>query len=181
MSQFTNSQDYEKKSHDMTLLTKIEKKVKQNEDLTREELIFLYEIDEEIHSFGQAKDPRIQQIKNKRNIFQDYALIYNVEPKQVIDQLANLNKETRVYLGKEIYFVSPDISFEEIERLSNIVGLQSDLSKVSKDIKNKITSWKGSIIDKNNNIIYNNLQSVGGHLDATSATSFEADNLQSVR
>ena len=47
----------------MKKLTGIEKKAEDGEDLTLEELRFLYEIDEKIEGFGYSRDPRIDKIK----------------------------------------------------------------------------------------------------------------------
>ena len=53
---------YKKKSADMKFLTVIDKKVKAKEPLTKNEIIFLYEIDSPIEGFGynNEKDPRIE-------------------------------------------------------------------------------------------------------------------------
>ncbi len=67
----------------MKLLTLIDKKVNNNIDLTVEELKFLYEIDDQIIGFGFKKDPRIEEIKRKRNKRKDYSLIFNIEEEEV--------------------------------------------------------------------------------------------------
>ena len=51
---------YEKKSSDMKFLTAIEKKMAKSQDLTKDELKFLYEMDNPIEGFGYQKDPRIK-------------------------------------------------------------------------------------------------------------------------
>lgn len=79
LKEFPDRDKYYKKEHDMKLLTLIDKKVNKNIELSIDELKFLYEIDNEIEGFGWRKDPRIQEIKNKRNQKKDYALIYNVK------------------------------------------------------------------------------------------------------
>ena len=79
LKEFPDRDKYYKKEHDMKLLTLIDKKVNKNIELSIDELKFLYEIDNEIEGFGWRKDPRIQEIKNKRNHKKDYALIYNVK------------------------------------------------------------------------------------------------------
>lgn len=79
LNEFPDRDKYYKKEHDMKLLTLIDKKVNKNIELSIDELKFLYEIDNEIEGFGWRKDPRIQEIKNKRNQKKDYALIYNVK------------------------------------------------------------------------------------------------------
>ena len=83
LKEFPDRDKYFKKEHDMKLLTLIDKKVNNNIELTLDELKFLYEIDSKIEGFGYERDPRIDEIKNKRNIKQDYALIFDVKGEEV--------------------------------------------------------------------------------------------------
>ena len=83
LKEFPDKGKYLKKEHDMKLLTLIDKKVNDNIDLTLEELKFLYEIDGQIIGFGYGKDPRIEEIKRKRNERRDYSLIFNVKEEEV--------------------------------------------------------------------------------------------------
>ena len=83
LKEFPDRDKYLKKEHDMKLLTLIDKKVNDNIDLTLEELKFLYEIDGQIIGFGYGKDPRIEEIKRKRNERRDYSLIFNVKEEEV--------------------------------------------------------------------------------------------------
>lgn len=83
LKDFPDKDKYLKKEHDMKLLTLIDKKVNNNIELTLEELRFLYELDSKIEGFGYEEDPRIKEIKNKRNVKRDYSLIFNVKEEEV--------------------------------------------------------------------------------------------------
>lgn len=83
LKEFPDSEKYMKKEHDMKLVTIIDKKIKVSEELTIDELRFLYEIDSEIEGFGYAKDPRIDEIKATRNKKRDYASIFNAQEDEV--------------------------------------------------------------------------------------------------
>ena len=83
LEEFPDREKYYKKEHDMKLLTLIDKKVNKNIELNLDELKFLYEMDNEIEGFGYEKDPRIQEIINKRNQKKDYALIYNINENEI--------------------------------------------------------------------------------------------------
>ena len=83
LKEFPDRDKYYKREHDMKLLTLIDKKVNKNIELSIYELKFLYEMDNEIEGFGWCKDPRIQEIKNKRNQKKDFALIYNINEYEV--------------------------------------------------------------------------------------------------
>ena len=83
LKEFPDRDKYLKKEHDMKLLTLIDKKVNNDIELTLSELKFLYEVDSKIEGFGYMKDPRIYEIKNKRNIKKDCALIFDVKKEEV--------------------------------------------------------------------------------------------------
>ena len=83
LKEFPDKDKYLKKEHDMKLLTLIDKKVNNNIELTLDELKFLYEVNSKIDCFGYKKDPRIEEIKSKRNGRRDYSLIYNVKEEEV--------------------------------------------------------------------------------------------------
>lgn len=62
---------YKKKNADMRRLTALEKAVKKQEELSVDDLRFLYEVDSEIEGFGYRYDPRIKEIQEKRDIRSD--------------------------------------------------------------------------------------------------------------
>ncbi len=115
LKEFPDRDKYFKKEHDMKLLTLIDKKVNNNIELTLDELKFLYEIDSKIEGFGYEKDPRINEIKNKRNIKKDCALIFD-------------GKEEEVALSQEEWEENPNkfkvlVSDLDLRRLINADGL----------------------------------------------------------
>ena len=83
LKEFPDKDKYLKKEHDMKLLTLIDRKINNNIDLTLDELKFLYEVNSKIDGFGYKKDPRIEEIKSKRNGRRDYSLIFNVKEEEV--------------------------------------------------------------------------------------------------
>ena len=83
LKEFPDRGEYLKKEHDMKLLTLIDKKANNNIELTLDELKFLYEVNSKIDCFGYKKDPRIEEIKSKRNGRRDYSLIFNVKEEEV--------------------------------------------------------------------------------------------------
>ena len=66
LEEFPDKDEYLKKVHDMEMLTKIYKEHKDRQ-LTKEEIIFIYEVEDDIVGFGYQKDPRIKEILNERN------------------------------------------------------------------------------------------------------------------
>lgn len=76
LKELPDAEEYKKKVSDMKIMTAIEKKTLAKEDLTATELRFLYEIDEEIMGFGLNKDPRIEDIKAKRDYKKDLTQVF---------------------------------------------------------------------------------------------------------
>ena len=157
LKKFPDRDKYLKKENDMKLLTLIDKKVNDNIDLTLEELKFLYEIDGQIIGFGYGKDPRIEEIKRKRNERRDYSLIFNV-------------KEEEVALSQKEWLNNP----KKFKALPGNIDLGS------------LTSAEGLIFPKQvgGNLELDNLvtteglvlpESIGGSIDLRSLTS--ADGL----
>lgn len=63
LEEFSDKEHYQRRIQDAKMLTEIYKK----EDLTKEEIRFLYETDRAIEQFGYQEDPRIKKICCKRN------------------------------------------------------------------------------------------------------------------
>ncbi|MCB0411925.1 MAG: hypothetical protein KDD22_05325 [Bdellovibrionales bacterium] len=70
-------QKFEKRDRDMKLLTEIENKARLDQELSKEELRFLYEIDSKIEGFGYKGDPRIGQIIANRDKYTDINVMFD--------------------------------------------------------------------------------------------------------
>ena len=106
LDEFPDKELYLKKFHDMESLTEIDHKVKANLELTKEELNFLYEINSKIEGFGYGHDPRIREIKEKRNQKKDYALIFDCKEENIgtsISDFDDENKKIVCYVGNLEY------------------------------------------------------------------------------
>ena len=68
-------ESYFKKAMDMKRLTAIEKRLAIGQDIAREDLLFLYEINGEIEGFGNDKDPRVEEIRDTRSWLVDTRLM----------------------------------------------------------------------------------------------------------
>ena len=67
----------------MKKLTEIGNKTEKGIELTLEELKFLYEIENKIEGFGWEEDPRIEEIRGKRNQKRDYSKIYGYKEEEI--------------------------------------------------------------------------------------------------
>ena len=174
LKEFPDRDKYLKKEHDMKLLTLIDKKVNNNIELTFDELKFLYEIDSKIEGFGYERDPRIDEIKKKRKIKKDYALIFDV-------------KEEEVALSQEEWEESPNkfkilASDLDLRRLINADSLVLPQNIVGSLYLINLTSVDGLVLPQNisGSLYLNTLtsveglvlpQSVGGDLCLNNLTS----------
>ena len=155
LKEFPDKDKYLKKEHDMKLLTLIDKKVNNNIELNVDELKFLYEIDSKITGFGYRKDPRIEEIKRKRNERRDYSLIYNVKEEEValsIQEWLNNPEKFKALPGSidSLYLTSAEGLV-----LPQLVGGNIELRSLA--------SAEGLVLPK----------SIGGDIDLRSLTSAE--------
>lgn len=173
LAEFPDGPIYHKKLADMKRLTSLENRRNRGEEFAPDELRFLYELDSRIESFGYVDDKRINGIRVGRNIKKDYATIYGIREDQVIDDLKELNSEVRAYIGSETYTAPRNSTLEQIELLSKVNRLTTDLTDVNTDIKAKLTNWQGTIIDNGEAVLYPQLHTIGGYFNAPNATSFD--------
>lgn len=100
LAEFPDGKAYEKKSEDMKKLTEIEKKTRVGQKLTKDELIFLYEIDSSIEGFGYQRDPRIKEIRDQRNAKDDMLIVFECSSEQVAENINEVSENTQAYLGE---------------------------------------------------------------------------------
>lgn len=74
---------YKTRVEHMRRLTVMDKKHRNNEFLSLDDLRFLYEIDEKIQGFGYSQDPRIAEIISERNVRADISHVLNIHYDQV--------------------------------------------------------------------------------------------------
>lgn len=97
---FPDKEEYYKKVSDMKLLTQIYKRQKEKQELTKEELRFLYEIDGKIKGFGYGDDPRVEEIiKIRDSIKKDISYVLDCREDQVALEKNQLTNETIYYKG----------------------------------------------------------------------------------
>ncbi len=127
---------YKKKSANMKRLTEIENKIKKQEELNKEDLKFLYEMDDKIEGFGYKDDPRIKELRETRKVQKDLSIIFNCEPQQIAiskEEVIN-NNDIKVYVGpffKElinrdnIEYIYTKFPEQRIEKFNLTIGEKS--------------------------------------------------------
>ena len=96
---FPGSEKYEKKDHDMKLLSEIENKTKSGKELSKDELIFLYEIDSPIEGFGHGVDPRVAELRKERDPKVDATIVLDCQPDEIAWSADQIQENTKSYIG----------------------------------------------------------------------------------
>jgi hypothetical protein len=105
MTEFPDGEQYKKKTSDMKLLTEIEEKNSKGEELSKDDLSFLYQTDSKIDGFGYSKDPRIEEIIKTRDIKSDLSLVtgFNEDEIAIAKDGISITIEDGFVIGKTKY------------------------------------------------------------------------------
>lgn len=90
---------YRKKSKDMKTLTALEAKREKEQSFSKEDLIFLYEINSSIEGFGYEKDPRVEEIRRDRNTEEDMLVIFDCTKAEIAHVPNEITATTKAYVG----------------------------------------------------------------------------------
>ena len=158
MNKFPDGEQYKKKNEDMRKLTEIEKKTNLNQELSIEDLRFLYEIDFKIEGFGYERDPRIQEILERRDNKSDISSITGYSK----DQISITRAEA---LSGDIKYHYNDL---DLNSLTSAEGLTLPESIGGSLNLSSLTSAEGLTLP----------ESIGGYLNLSSLTSAEKQKLR---
>jgi hypothetical protein len=115
LAEFPDGKVYEKRTSDMRILTTIENKMNSDRALTKDELIFLYEINGAIEGFGYQRDPRIAEIRSRRDPKEDAPVVLDCTASEIALDRNEVSEHTEAYIGP----LFPGI-FEEFGSLEHI-------------------------------------------------------------
>jgi len=96
----TEADAYRKKSGDMKILTALDQKREQEEPFTKDDLVFLYEINSSIEGFGYQTDPRIAELRAGRNTEEDMLVIFACTKEEIAHVPSQITKDTKAYVGQ---------------------------------------------------------------------------------
>lgn len=105
LDEFPDKEEYLKKDADMKQLTEIDNKVIAGQDLNKDDLIFIYEINDKITGFGYEPDPRVEEIRATRNPQEDAPIVLDCQPQEIVRSQAEYegsikNKQIiKAYIG----------------------------------------------------------------------------------
>jgi hypothetical protein len=99
MNDLPGAERYRKTSADMKRLTVIDKKTQSGQNLAKDDLVFLYELNAPIDGFGYERDPRIEEIRNARNPEEDMPTLFECEKNQIARNVSEIKENTKAYVG----------------------------------------------------------------------------------
>lgn len=108
MGELPGVEKYLKASADMKRLTLVDKKMKAlqqgsgqaGQELTRDDLVFLYEINSPIAYFGYKKDSRIKELRDKRDPQKDAPIVLDCKPEEIAYSTGEIDDNTKAYIGQ---------------------------------------------------------------------------------
>ncbi|MDO8561102.1 MAG: hypothetical protein Q7R91_02720 [bacterium] len=117
LKEFSDGAAFEKKTEDMKMLTTVERKSKINETLTKDDLVFLYEINAPIEGFGYQRDPRIAELRSQRNSEEDMAVVFECGKEQIAYNIFEIKEGTMAYVGPLVPGIFDKIQKYGIEQI----------------------------------------------------------------
>lgn len=133
LAEFPDAENYTKKTEDMKLLTLIDNKQNNNQELSKEELSFLYELNKEIEGFGYKEDPRIKEIKDKRDAYKDISSATGFEEEQIsFSETEALKGNIKLHYGNLDFSISGINNKKNLMLPENIIG-NLDLSFIKEE------------------------------------------------
>ncbi|GIW66640.1 MAG: hypothetical protein KatS3mg095_0538 [Candidatus Parcubacteria bacterium] len=162
------SERYLKATKNMKELAEIYSKHLQKQELTSEELRFLYEIDREIIGFGYQKDLRIEEILRGRDYKKDLARIFNCREDQIALTDTKITDETIVLWGN----LTSETAQKWTHFPSNLIFVKGYADFQYSQIENlgKLRKIGDDAIFSNSKIkTLSNLEEIGGYVDFTNS------------
>lgn len=117
MREFPDSEGYQKKAFDMKLLTYVERKIKAGQELNKDDLIFLYEINAPIEGFGYRKDFRIAELRSQRDPNADASIVFECSPEEIAHTVSEITEHTKVYVGELQPLIFDALQLHDIEHI----------------------------------------------------------------
>ena len=90
--------------HLRRLLT-LQEKTATQEAFTRDDLVFLYELNEPIQGFDEGREPLIAELLSHRETNADLPILFDCSPEQIAHTAGEIRTDTKAYIGK----LAPDI------------------------------------------------------------------------
>ena len=182
LNEFPDKDKYLKKVNDMKLLTEIDNKVNKNIELNKEDLRFLYEIDSKIEGFGYDNDPRIKEIRDKRNNKKDLAFVFGCKEENIGTKLSDFESNDIICFYGDLKFTGANLT-DNFRNLQYIIGDAYFNNLISARGLEKLQNigGDGNFRSLTNSEGLENLQNIDGDAEFNNLISAEGlGNLQSI-
>ena len=176
-------EEYLQKFDDKQTLIRLDKKMEKEEDLTKEELSFLYELDRPIATLDtyNDEDPRIPELRRKYNI--EYALEKGLDIIQLVSSLESRdiakNLDSLLKNGADINNIVSNMSSDDIIKrldyfLEHGININNIINSLdSHDIVRSLDSILRHDVDINN--VVNNMKPINTTTDLDILLNYGAD------
>ena len=147
MKDFPGGEKYEKKIEDMKRLKEVYYRYEKDEELDKDDLNFIYEIDNKIEGFGFEKDSRIPEILKNRDKKEDISKVIGFKKEQI-----SLTKEEALG-GKDIEYHHGNLYLNRLQsaehlKLPETVGGDVCLNDLQSEEKEKLREKYPQFADK---------------------------------
>jgi hypothetical protein len=92
-------ENYAKYLPDERKFVTLEKKIKNKEELNREELVSLYSVEENIYHFSAEGRLDLEKLRRGRDIEKDMLVVFGCEAEEVAHNISEINENTKAYVG----------------------------------------------------------------------------------
>ena len=106
--QLPGGDKFDKQSSDMKHMTVLMQKQDKDQIFTKEDIRFLYELDGKIEGFGYEDDPRIEELRLRRNRQKDIEILCDCPPEYIATDVNDIIETTQVFCqdtGHKLSFV----------------------------------------------------------------------------
>ena len=140
MDEFPDGEHYKKKSDDMKKMTELEERNEKGEELSTDDLRFLYQIDSKIEGFGYEDDPRIEEIIQGRDTRSDLSLVIGCSPEEI-----SLIQEEALSGGIKYHYGGLNLGLSSVEGLilPEHIGGDLDIRRLSSAVGLKLPEHIG--------------------------------------
>lgn len=98
--QLPGGETFDKKTRNMKKITALTKMQADRKQFTKDDLLFLYEINGTIEGFGYEKDPRITELRKQRIPEEDMPIVFSCSREQIAHNVDEIRYDTKAYIGK---------------------------------------------------------------------------------
>jgi hypothetical protein len=178
LKEIPGGESYLERTKDMKRLAEIYFKHLNGQELDKDDLRFLYQIDRKIEGFGNEADPRIGEILKNRNQKKDCALFFDCRENQIAFFTKELNNETVVLLGD---FKGSEYPYENLPPNLRYIKGKADFQNSKVESLGNLEEIGGSADFRYSQIEdLVNLKRIGGNADFQNSKVKSLGNLEEI-